>query len=32
MTMGPSEIVLVANDPNRLEDGTITFTYQGGRQ
>lgn len=32
MTMGTSEIVLVANDPSRLEDGTITFNYQGGRQ
>ncbi len=32
MTMGPSEIVLVSNDPNRPEDGSITFIYQGGRQ
>ncbi len=32
MTMGLEEIVLVANDPSRLEEGTITFTYQGGRQ
>lgn len=32
MAMGSSEIVLVSNDPNRMEDGTITFTYQGGRQ
>ena len=32
MTMGPSEIVLLANDPSKLEEGTITITYHGGRQ
>jgi hypothetical protein len=32
MTMGPSEIVLLSNDPSRMEEGTIAFTYQGGRQ
>jgi len=32
MPMGPEEIVLVSNDPNNLEEGTITFSYQGGRQ
>lgn len=32
MTMAPEEIVLVSNDPSRMEEGSITFTYQGGRQ
>lgn len=32
MEMAPEEIVLVENDPGRLERGTITFSYQGGRQ
>ncbi len=32
MTMAPEEIVLVSNDPSRMEDGSITFNYYGGRQ
>jgi Baseplate J-like protein len=32
MTMGPEEIVLVSNDPNNIEEGTIAFVYRGGRQ
>ncbi|SPF40913.1 conserved hypothetical protein [Syntrophobacter sp. SbD1] len=32
MRIAPEEIVLVTNDTNRLELGTISFTYQGGRQ
>jgi hypothetical protein len=32
MLMAPEEIVLVTNDPSRMELGSITFTYQGGRQ
>jgi len=32
MRIAPEEIVLVNNDPNRMEQGTISFTYQGGRQ
>ncbi|MDE3150290.1 MAG: baseplate J/gp47 family protein [Acidobacteriota bacterium] len=32
MTMGSSEIVLLSNDPSRMEEGIITFHYQGGRQ
>jgi Baseplate J-like protein len=32
MPMAPEEIVLVSNDPSRMEDGTITFNYYGGRQ
>jgi hypothetical protein len=32
MTMAPEEIVLVSNDPSRMEEGTITFNYYGGRQ
>jgi hypothetical protein len=32
MAMAPEEIVLVTNDPSRMELGSITFTYQGGRQ
>lgn len=31
MLMAPEEIVLVENDPSRMERGSITFTYQGGR-
>ncbi len=31
MTMAPDEIVLVSNDPSRMEDGLITFALQGGR-
>jgi hypothetical protein len=32
LTVAPEEIVLVTNDPSRIELGRITFTYQGGRQ
>jgi hypothetical protein len=32
MPIAPEEIVLVENDPSRMESGSITFTYQGGRQ
>jgi uncharacterized phage protein gp47/JayE len=32
LTMSPEEIVMVSNDPSRMEDGSITFTYYGGRQ
>lgn len=32
IAIAPQEIVLVSNDPSRLEEGTITFSYQGGRQ
>lgn len=32
MAMAPEEIVLVTNDPSRMELGSISFTYQGGRQ
>jgi hypothetical protein len=32
MPIAPEEIVLVKNDPSRMESGSITFTYQGGRQ
>ncbi len=31
MLMAPEEIVLVENDPSRMERGSITFTCQGGR-
>jgi Baseplate J-like protein len=31
MPMAPEEIVLVENDPSRMERGSITFIYQGGR-
>jgi predicted phage baseplate assembly protein len=31
MLVSPEEIILVTNDPSRLELGTITFIYQGGR-
>jgi hypothetical protein len=31
ITVSPQEIVLVSNDPSRLELGRISFTYQGGR-
>jgi hypothetical protein len=31
MQMAPEEIVLVESDPSRMEHGSITFTYQGGR-
>ncbi len=32
MTMAPEEIVLVTNDPSRLELGRIAFSWQGGQQ
>jgi Baseplate J-like protein len=32
MTMAPEEIVLVNNDPSRMELGSIAFTWQGGQQ
>jgi predicted phage baseplate assembly protein len=32
LTVAPEEIVLVTNDPSRIELGRISFTYQGGRQ
>jgi hypothetical protein len=32
MPMAPEEIVLVTNDPSRLELGRISFTWQGGQQ
>jgi hypothetical protein len=32
MPIAPEEIVLVENDPSRMETGSITFTYLGGRQ
>ena len=31
MLIAPEEIVLVTNDPSRMELGSITFTYQGGQ-
>jgi predicted phage baseplate assembly protein len=31
IAVSPEEIILVTNDPSRLELGTITFVYQGGR-
>ena len=31
ITVAPEEIVLVTNDPSRLELGRISFAYQGGR-